>query len=62
MQARNYGLREDIVERLPDQWPVTKECIANALYDAGVAPGEDLLRMASIFWRYRPDWLRAATR
>ncbi len=56
--ARNYGLDPGMVARLPRQWPFSQAAVADRLYEAGHAPGPDLLRTARKFWSERPRYLR----
>ncbi len=56
-KARNAGITPEIVQHLPSGWPFTREEIEDALYDAGMEPGEELIRMARLLWRERPSYL-----
>ena len=56
--ARNAGLDAEIVRRLPGEWPVSAERVGDALYHAGMGPGEELLRVAALLWKYRPEYMR----
>ncbi|HYU74088.1 MAG TPA: hypothetical protein VEL31_15550 [Ktedonobacteraceae bacterium] len=56
-KARNAGIALDIVQCLPSGWPFTREGIEDTLYDAGMEPGEELIRMARFLWRERPSYL-----
>ena len=59
--ARNLGLDGSIVRHLPLSWPSCSQDegrIANALYEAGFPPGEDLLKTARLLWKYWPGYLR----
>jgi hypothetical protein len=59
--ARNMGMEMTIVARLPKQWPFCStdwSHLADALYEAGYPPGDELIRVARWLWRERPDYWR----
>ncbi len=56
-KARNAGITPEIVQHLPSGWPFTREEMEDTLYDAGMEPGEELIRVARFLWRERPSYL-----
>src|SRR6266542_3691928 len=56
-KARNAGITPETVQHLPSAWPFTREDVEDALYDAGMEPGEELIRMAHFLWKERPSYL-----
>ena len=58
--ARNLGIEPEIVAKLPFEWPICSDhsLIADALYDAGYPPGNQLIGMAKRLWNNRPSYRR----